>query len=1552
MNVRRTLALLLLCVAALAPMAHAAPSTTVVISQVYGGGGNAGATYKNDFIELFNRGTSTVSLAGWSVQYASSAGTTWAATPLSGSIAPGQYYLVQEAVGAGGTISLPAPNATGTIAMSATSGKVALVASTTALSGGCPTAVVDFVGFGTAATCFEDGGPTATLTNTTAALRKDDGCTETDSNSGDFAVGAPTPRNTSSATHICGNAVPTITAPPNPAATVFKDAAPFSVSLTGSDDNNVYVWSATAGTGVSAVSVTGGQGTANVTYGVTVQAGFTGTATFTASLSDTVNAAATRAVNIQVNPNIVNNVPQIFAPANPIATVMQDSAAFTVQIFGSDDNGVFNWSGISGSGIASAVVSAGQGTNAATYTVTLSPGFSGTATFTASLTDNFNAAVTRAVNVSVTPLPPPPLDHLVISQIYGGGGNSGATLRNDYVELYNPTTAAIDTGGWTIQYGAATNTTWAATPLGGIIQPGEYYLVQLASGGANGALLSVTPNVTGDINLSATTGKVALVSSGDPLSGCPVGDPLLVDLVGFGTTANCREGAGNSPAPSATNAIFRKNDGFTDTNINSADFVTGAPNPRRTAVISEIGPYVLNVDPRNANTIAPRDASLTITFTESVDVSGAWFGISCTSTGLHNSATVAGSGRTWIITPNVNFAAGETCTATLNKNFVHDTDLDDSGPNSDTLTANYVWSFSVAIGAAPPYPSDVHLTMGNPSDAQNNLSTPDNYLMVKPEFTMSYNRDRGTPNWVSWHLTDEWIGSLERLDTFRPDPQVPADWYRVTHLDYQNSGFDRGHMTPNADRDPETSRPINQATFLMSNMVPQAPDNNQGPWANMENYLRTLLPANELYIVSGGAGTGGTGSSGFMSTIADGHVTVPAVTWKVVLVLPKASGDDVSRVTAGARTIAVIMPNVQGIRNNDWQSYITTVDAVEALTTYDFFDNVADLVENAIEAGTNGVNPPGVENQSFSTTEDNAKSFTIAAANPGSGSLTYTIVTGPSHGTLSGSGATRTYTPAPDFNGTDSFTFTVASGSQTSGTATMTITVSEVNDAPVAVNDSLGTNEDTALTFGAGSLANNDAAGPANESTQTLTVSSVSATGDTHGTVSLASGVVTYTPAANYNGPASFTYSVCDNGFTGGSSDSLCASATVNVDVASVNDAPVAANDAASTNEDTALQIAAATLTSNDSAGPDESSQTLTVSSVSATADTHGTVSLAGGLVTYTPAANYHGPASFAYSVCDDGTGSLCASATVNVDVVSVNDAPSVAITVAPAGLEGSAVTATASASDLDGDSLSYAWTVTKNGAPFSTSPNFTPDDDGTYVVSVVVSDGTATGADSKSVTVSNVDPVIAGVAGPTASLSLGASATITVSYSDAGAADTHSATIAWGDTTSSVATCAAGVCTASRTYAAAGIYTVSVVLADDDGGTAASSFNSVVVTDVNAGFVTGGGWIDTQAGKANLVTNARYQKNGLEGNVKFDVAGSSFTATTYEWLVVSGTTATVKGTGTVNGTGSYAFVMTVNDATPDKFGIRIWNPATNAVVFDTTTPQPLGGGSIQIHAK
>lgn len=181
----------------------------VVISQVYGGGGNSGATLKNDFIELFNAGSSPVSLAGWSVQYASATGTSWQATPLgSVTLQPGQYYLVQEAMGSGGTSALPTPDATGSIAMSGSNGKVALVSSTTALSGANPVgtvSVVDLIGFGTTPNGFETANTGFALSNTTAAHRAAIGCTDSNNNAADFTVAAPNPRNTASSFNVCGS---------------------------------------------------------------------------------------------------------------------------------------------------------------------------------------------------------------------------------------------------------------------------------------------------------------------------------------------------------------------------------------------------------------------------------------------------------------------------------------------------------------------------------------------------------------------------------------------------------------------------------------------------------------------------------------------------------------------------------------------------------------------------------------------------------------------------------------------------------------------------------------------------------------------------------------------------------------------------------------------------------------------------------------------------------------------------------------------------------------------------------------------------------------------------------------------------------------------------------------------------------------------------------------------------------------------------------------------------------------------------------------------------
>lgn len=207
----RLCCLALLVGACALPWPALAASPDLVISQVYGGGGNSGATYKNDFIELFNRSGAPVSLNGWSVQYASATGSSWQVTNLGNvTLQPGQYYLVQEAAGTGGSVALPTPDATGSINMSGTAGKVALVSGTAALSCGAAgnscignAAVRDFVGFGSTATNFEGTAPTTAPSNTTAVIRSLGGCVDSDNNVADFSAAAPAPRTSASPTSAC-----------------------------------------------------------------------------------------------------------------------------------------------------------------------------------------------------------------------------------------------------------------------------------------------------------------------------------------------------------------------------------------------------------------------------------------------------------------------------------------------------------------------------------------------------------------------------------------------------------------------------------------------------------------------------------------------------------------------------------------------------------------------------------------------------------------------------------------------------------------------------------------------------------------------------------------------------------------------------------------------------------------------------------------------------------------------------------------------------------------------------------------------------------------------------------------------------------------------------------------------------------------------------------------------------------------------------------------------------------------------------------------------------
>lgn len=240
-----------------------------------------------------------------------------------------------------------------------------------------------------------------------------------------------------------------------------------------------------------------------------------------------------------------------------------------------------------------------------------------------------------------------------------------------------------------------------------------------------------------------------------------------------------------------------------------------------------------------------------------------------------------------------------------------------------------------------------HMAMGNPSGATNLISNENNYLMQKIQYTMSYNRSRATPNWVSWYLAPNWLGSAARQDDFRADATLPSGWYQVGATSYSGSGFDRGHNCPSADR--TSSVADNSATFLMTNMIPQAPNNNQQTWANLENYGRTLVNQGyEVYIIMGSYGTGGTGSNGAATTINGGKVTVPSNVWKVLVVLPQGT-NDVSRVSTSTRVIAVNTPNINTV-SSSWGTYRTSVDAIEAATGYNILSNVPASIQATIEA--------------------------------------------------------------------------------------------------------------------------------------------------------------------------------------------------------------------------------------------------------------------------------------------------------------------------------------------------------------------------------------------------------------------------------------------------------------------------------------------------------------------------------------------------------------------------------------------------------------------------
>ena len=379
--------------------------------------------------------------------------------------------------------------------------------------------------------------------------------------------------------------------------------------------------------------------------------------------------------------------------------------------------------------------------------------------------------------------------------------------------------------------------------------------------------------------------------------------------------------------------------------------------------------------------------------------------------------------------------------------------------------------------------------------------------------------------------------------------------------------------------------------------------------------------------------------------------------------------------------------------------------------------------------GTN--DGPVAVTDAATTAEDTAATIAVLGndTDVDGDALVVSSVTVPAHGTAAvNPDGTIAYLPAANYNGADSFSYTVGDGKGGTATATVNVTVTTVNDGPVAVNDTTTTAEDTAATIAV--LTNDsDLDGDA------LVVSSV--TVPAHGTAVInPDGTIAYAPAANFNGADSFSYTVGDG--NGGS-----ATATVNVTVTAANDGPVAVSDAATTAEDTAATIAVLT---NDS---DLDGDALVVSSV--TVPAHGTAAVnADGTIAYAPAANFNGADSFSYTVGDGNGGT--ATATVNVTVTAANDGP-VAVTDTATTVEDTAATIAVltNDSDLDGDALVVSSvTVPAHGTAavnpdgtiaYAPAANFNGADSFSYTVGDG-NGGSATATVTVTVTAANDGPV------------------------------------------------------------------------------------------------------------------------------------------------------------------------------------------------------------------
>ena len=541
-------------------------------------------------------------------------------------------------------------------------------------------------------------------------------------------------------------------------------------------------------------------------------------------------------------------------------------------------------------------------------------------------TTTFQVLVSAAVPSETATAPTP---RLVINEFMADPSKVADNL-GEWFELYNPTTADIDIKGYRI---VSLNDPTVHTIATSVIVPAKGY-----------AVLGRNPDQTtnGGVKLDYNYGTCGT----GPTSGCVInlannatdwlvirdasaGNGVTMDSVVFGVTPTGGTAKGvidpeqdntNAGGPNWANqtTTYGLGDKGTPGAANSGSAITQPAGPVASVTVSPAtktlapgGTFFYTASAKDANGVAA-----TTTYT--------W------ATSDSSLATVASNGSV---------TAQDVGTVTIYA----------TSANGVTGSAVLTVSAGTSTGGAVTYRDA--LQFGVPTGTPTGFDASEDFRLVRPQYTLEYNDKRHLPQWVAWDLNPSVFGPAQRCDCFSPDPLLPSGMYRVVTTDYTGSGYDRGHMVTSAQRTATDAE--NLTTFYLTNIIPQAPENNQGPWASEEIYLSNLAEGGkQVYIFSGGVFPD---SPQYISNSTGTKIPIATSTWKIAIVFQNG-GTTLADIHSAAdiQVIAIEIPNTiataTGIRNVPWQNYKTTVDHIEQVTGYDFLSALPDDIEAAVEA--------------------------------------------------------------------------------------------------------------------------------------------------------------------------------------------------------------------------------------------------------------------------------------------------------------------------------------------------------------------------------------------------------------------------------------------------------------------------------------------------------------------------------------------------------------------------------------------------------------------------